>query len=139
MAMLDGKNGVSDSIIALVQSGLPVDLATGHDQPGNGPDLIAPIHYPREHLRTAVRYEFVCRSYHGPRIQQHTDLPALGHAGRNQVYGPGYRLNSAEFTQEFTQEFTHPNSNMTGGNFGQIEGTQVYSNREIQLAARLTF
>ena len=38
-----------------------------------------------------------------------------------------------------TAEFANPNSNLTGGNFGQIEGIQVYSNREIQLAARFTF
>ena len=38
-----------------------------------------------------------------------------------------------------TPEFTNPNSNLTGQNFGQVEGTEVYSNREIQLAARFTF
>jgi hypothetical protein len=46
-----------------------------------------------------------------------------------------------------TAEFTNPNSSPNGnfgpgnygGNFGQIEGVQQYSNREIQLAARFTF
>jgi hypothetical protein len=87
-----------------------------------------------------------------------TTYTRLGTLGRNQVYGPGYRvvnfslqknLHVAErYTLELhgdafnlfnTAEFTNPNSNLTGGNFGQIEGTQVYSNREIQLAARFTF
>jgi hypothetical protein len=49
-----------------------------------------------------------------------------------ELHGDAFNLfNSAEFT--------NPNSNVTGGNFGQVEGTQVYSNREIQLAARFTF
>jgi hypothetical protein len=82
----------------------------------------------------------------------------LGTLGRNQVFGPGYRtvnlsiqknLHLAEgYTLELhgdafnllnTAEFTNPNSNLSGSNFGQIEGTEVYSNREIQLAARFTF
>ncbi|MGP8253217.1 MAG: carboxypeptidase regulatory-like domain-containing protein [Terracidiphilus sp.] len=82
----------------------------------------------------------------------------LGDLGRNQVFGPGYKrvdfsmqknLHLAEgYTLELhgdafnvfnTPAFTNPNSDVTGGNFGQIEGVELYSNREIQLAARFTF
>jgi hypothetical protein len=82
----------------------------------------------------------------------------LGTLGRNQVYGPGYRavnlsaqknihvtdrytleLHGDAFNAFNSAEFVNPNSNMTGGNFGQVEGVQIYSNREIQLAARFTF
>jgi hypothetical protein len=81
----------------------------------------------------------------------------LGTLGRNRIYGPGYRvvnfsaqknihlaegytveLHGDAFNLFNSAEFTNPNSNLTGQNFGQVEGTEVYSNREIQLAARFT-
>jgi hypothetical protein len=82
----------------------------------------------------------------------------LGTLGRNQIYGPAYRVvnfsaqKNLHLTERYTLElhgdafnvfntpqFTNPNSNLTGQNFGQVEGTEAYSNREIQLAARFTF
>jgi len=82
----------------------------------------------------------------------------LGALGRDAIVGPVYRvvnfsvqktLHLAEgYTLELhgdafnlfnTPEFTNPNGSLTSGQFGQIEGTQVYSNREIQLAARFIF
>jgi hypothetical protein len=83
---------------------------------------------------------------------------SLGTLGRNQIYGPGYRvinwsiqknihltdrqtleLHGDAFNLFNSAEFTNPNSNLNGGNFGQIEGVQLNSQREIQLAARFTF
>ena len=85
-------------------------------------------------------------------------IHAPGNPGPQPGLGPGYRvvnlslqknlhlaekymleLHGDAFNLFNTAEFTNPNSTVTGGNFGQIEGTQVYSNREIQLAARFTF
>jgi hypothetical protein len=82
----------------------------------------------------------------------------LGTLGRNQVFGPGYRvvnwsmqkniritdkqileLHGDAFNVFNTPAFANPNSNLTGNNFGQIESVQQYTNREIQLAARFTF
>jgi hypothetical protein len=82
----------------------------------------------------------------------------LGTLERNQLFGPGYKrvdfsmqknLHLAEgYTLELhgdafnlfnTPAFTNPNGNMTSTQFGQIEGVELYSNREIQLAARFTF
>ena len=87
-----------------------------------------------------------------------TTYTRLGTLGRNQIYGPGYRSvnlsiqKNLHFTEKYTlelhgdafnlfntAEFTNPNSNLTGGNFGQVEGIEVDSWRQIQLAARLTF
>jgi len=39
--------GWQTSLIALVQSGTPVDLSTGEGNPTNRPDLVAPIKYPK--------------------------------------------------------------------------------------------
>ncbi|MFZ0302990.1 MAG: carboxypeptidase-like regulatory domain-containing protein [Terracidiphilus sp.] len=82
----------------------------------------------------------------------------LGTLGRNQIHGPGFRevnfsmqknLHLAEgYTLELhgdafnlfnSPEFTNPDATVTDGNFGRIEGTQLYTNRQIQLAARFTF
>lgn len=151
--------GWQTSIIALLQTGTPVDLSTGQNQPGNRPDLVGAISYPKSIL--GHWFNPAVFSANIPTIKAPdgtTVYTRLGTLGRNQVFGPGYRtvnfslqknLRLAErYTLELhgdafnllnTAEFTNPNSNVTGGNFGQIEGTQVYSNREIQLAARFTF
>jgi hypothetical protein len=152
--------GWQGSLIALVQTGTPVDLSTGALAPGNRPDLVKPINYPK----SISGYWFNPASFSAdiPSVNSTacncTVYTRLGTLGRNQVYGPGYRvvnlsvqknLHLAEnYTLELhgdafnllnTAEFTNPNYNMNGSNFGQIEGTEVYSNREIQLAARFTF
>jgi hypothetical protein len=152
--------GWQGSIIALVDSGTPTDLSTGQFAPGNRPDLIGSIAYPK----SILGHWFSPASFSGniPTVNSTlcscTVYTRLGTLGRNQVFGPGYRtvnlsiqknLHLAErYTLELhgdafnllnTAEFTNPNSNLSGSNFGQIEGTEVYSNREIQLAARFTF
>ncbi|WP_174240677.1 TonB-dependent receptor [Granulicella sp. S156] len=150
--------GWQTSLIALVQSGTPVDLSTGQYQPGNRPDLVAPITYPKS--ISGYWFNPSAFSTNIPTIaaSNGTTYTRLGTLGRNQVYGPGYRavnfsaqknihltdkytleLHGDAFNLLNTAEFVNPNSNATGSNFGQIEGTQVYSNREIQLAARFTF
>jgi hypothetical protein len=158
--------GWQTSLIGLVQSGTPVDLSTGQYAPGNRPDLLAPIAYTKSisgHWFDPA--SFCSPSPNGCIIPIPTVSTAngtvytrLGTLARNQIYGPGYRVVnfslqknlhiSDNYTLELhgdafnllnSAEFTNPNANVTGGNFGQIEGTQVYSNREIQLAARFTF
>lgn len=151
--------GWQTSIIGLVQSGTPVDLTTGQDQPGNRPDMVGAISYPK----SITGYWFNTKSFSAniPTIvgpDGTTVYTRLGTLGRNQVFGPGYRvvnlslqktihiterynmeLHGDAFNALNSAEFTNPVNNVTAGNFGQIEGTQVYSNREIQLAARFTF
>jgi hypothetical protein len=151
--------GWQTSLLALVQSGTPVDLETGQYQPGNRPDLVAPIKYPKG----ISKYWFDPTSFSGSTIPtvatpNGTTYTRLGTLRRNQVFGPGYRVvnlsvqKNIHLTEKYTlelhgdafnlfntAEFAPPKSNLTGSNFGQIEGTQVYSNREIQLAARFTF
>lgn len=150
--------GWQTSLIALVQSGTPVDLSTGQYAPGNRPDLVAAISYPKSisgHWFNPASFSANIPTVSTPNGTVYTRLGTLG---RNQVFGPGYRVvnlsmqKNVHLTDKYTMElhgdafnlfnsaeFTNPNSNVTGGNFGQVEGTQVYSNREIQLAARFTF
>jgi hypothetical protein len=151
--------GWQTSLTAMVQSGTPVDLSTGHYAPGNRPDLVGKITYPK----SITGFWFNPAAFADPTsgngsVSRSTTYTRLGTLGRNQVYGPGYRavnwsvqknihltdkqaleLHGDAFNLFNSAEFTNPNSNLTGGNFGQIEGVQVYSNRQIQLAARFTF
>lgn len=155
--------GWQTSVIAQLQSGTPVDLSTGEDAPGNRPDVTGPISYPRATSGNAGAYWFNPSAFSNPPTVSSaacncTVYTRLGTLGRDQIYGPGYKavnfslqknLHLAEgYTLELhgdafnllnTPEFTNPNGSMTSSQFGQIEGTQVYSNREIQLAARFTF
>ena len=149
--------GWQTSLIALVQTGTPTDLSTGEFNPGNRPDVVAGISYPK----SISGHWFNPASFANPptvSANGQTVYERLGTLHRNQIYGPGYRvvnlsaqknihlaegytleLHGDAFNLFNTPQFTNPNSNLTGQNFGQVEGTEVYSNREIQLAARFTF
>jgi len=150
--------GWQTSLTAIVQGGTPTDLETGTATPGNRPDKVGSISYPK----SILGHWFNPASFANPptttgSVCNCTVYTRLGTLGRNQVYGPGYRavnlsiqknLKLERYTLELhgdafnllnSAEFTNPNSNLTGGNFGQVEGTEVYSNRQIQLAARFTF
>ena len=151
--------GWQSSIIALVQSGSPVDLSTGANNPGNRPDLVADINYPKNIL--GYWFNPAAFSSSIPTIKASdgtTVYSRLGTLHRNQVYGPAYRvvnfslqknlhltekhtleLHGDAFNLLNTAEFANPVSSMTDSNFGRVESTQVYSNRQIQLAARFTF
>ena len=162
--------GWQSSVIALIQSGSPVDLSTGHFQPGNRPNLVKPISYPKS--TSSSGYWFDPTSFADPvSVPGYNSTPtylSLGTLGRNQVFGPGYRTVNVSMQKNFhvmgkytlelhgdafnvlnSAEFANPNSGAnfgiskgiqtTGGNFGQIEGVQAYSQRELQGAARFVF
>jgi hypothetical protein len=83
----------------------------------------------------------------------------LGTMGRNQLYGPGDRTvdfsaqKNVHLTDRFTMElhgdafnvlntpqFTNPGANLDDPTtFGKLTSVKLYLNRQIQLAARLTF
>jgi len=160
--------GWQPSLVAFVQSGTPVDLSTGEDNPGNRPDIVGAIHYNKASSGNSGAYWFDPGTASNPIFANPPIVHSaacscdvytrLGTLGRNQLFGPGYKrvdfsmqknLHLAEgYTLELhgdafnlfnTPAFTNPQGSMTSGQFGQIEGVQVYSNREIQLAARFTF
>jgi hypothetical protein len=83
---------------------------------------------------------------------------SLGTLARDQVYGPGQRtadlslqknlqlteryvleLHGDAFNVTNTPQFTNPDGTLTDPNYGKITDTEADSQREIQLAARLTF
>ena len=160
--------GWQPSLVAFVQSGTPIDLSTGQDTPGNRPDIVGPITYTKSTSGNPGAYWFNPGTTSAPVFANPPAAEAaactctvysrLGTLGRNQVFGPGYKrvdfsmqknLHVAEgYTLELhgdafnlfnTPAFTNPNGSMTSSQFGEIEGVQLYSNREIQLAARFTF
>jgi hypothetical protein len=155
--------GWQTSIIAMLQSGTPVDLSTGEDAPGNRPDLVGKISYPKATGGNAGEYWFNPTAFANPRVVSSaacncTVYTRLGTLGRNQIFVPGVRtvnfslqktlalaegyaleLHGDAFNLLNTPAFTNPNGSMTSSHFVQIEGTQVYTNRQIQLAARFVF
>jgi len=151
--------GWQTSVIALIQAGTPVDLSTGANSPGNRPDLVGSVSYPKS--ITGHWFNTAAFSSAIPTVTASdgtTVYSRLGTLGRNQVYGPSYRavnlslqknlhitdkytleLHGDAFNLLNTPEFANPSSSMTDSNFGKVTSTQVYSNRQIQLAARFTF
>jgi len=78
--------------------------------------------------------------------------------GRDRLYGPGQRsadvsvqknlflteryvleLHADAFNVTNTPQFTNPDGILTDPNYGKITGTELDSQRELQLAARFTF
>jgi hypothetical protein len=156
--------GWQSSLVAFVQSGTPVDLSTGQGNPANRPDIVGPISYSKATSGNNGANWFNPGTATNPIFANPPTNPAtnvyerLGTLERNQLFGPGYKrvdfsmqknLHLAEgYTLELhgdafnlfnTPAFTNPNGSMTSSQFGAIEGVELYSNREIQLAARFTF
>ena len=148
--------------IVLLSTGQPVDLsAAGSAAPGNRPDLVKPINYPK----SISGYWFDPSSFSSniPTIQA-TDgtgnavFTRVGTLGRNQVYGPGNRvmnlgvqkdlhitegrtleLHGDAFNVFNTPNFLNPaNAQGNPSTFGKITGLHGEV-RQIQLAARLVF
>ncbi len=158
--------GWQTNLIALLQTGTPVDLSDGNASPTNRPDVIGPITYPKGTSGSAGSYWFNRSAFADPPETPGggvdcggcTIFARLGTLHRNQIHGPGFRevnfslqknihLND-KYTMELhgdafnlfnTPEFTNPDGGLHDGNFAQIGGTQLYTNRQIQLAARFTF
>ena len=149
--------------IVLLSTGQPVDLyAQGSANPGNRPDLIAPIRYPKQ----IDGYWFDPTSFSSANLpsQLATDgtgqsvYTRVGTLGRDQVYGPGSRtmnlglqknlhltesrfleLHADAFNVFNTANFGNPgNSEGNTTTFGKITYLSGES-RQIQFAARLVF
>lgn len=148
--------------ILLLQTGEPIDIgAEGSAQPGNRPDLIAPVKYPK----SISGYWFDPTSFSSANIPTTpaTDgsgnyvYTRVGTLGRNYVRGPGYRTDNVSIQKNFqitegrtlelhgdafdvtnTPNFNFPDSGEGDGNFGKITSLHG-SPRQIQLAARFVF
>jgi hypothetical protein len=157
-----------NSVVTL-QSGTPVDITTteGTNSAGqiisnaaftNRVDRVAPIGYPK-----SLHEWFNTGAFAPPPVNADNVPIRPGTLGRNQIFGPGYRTMDAALFKNFpiaegvvgqfrfqaynvanTPQFTNPNatfSTTTGaiGDFGSINATRLYSNRQLEFAARITF
>ena len=149
--------------IVLLSTGQPVDLfAAGSAAPGNRPDLVAPIRYPKQ----------INGHWFDPSSFSSANLPSqlatdgtgtsvyqrVGTLGRDQVYGPGSRtmnlgvqknlhltesrfleLHADAFNVFNTANFGNPGSSQQNlSTFGVITGLGGPA-RQIQLAGRFVF
>lgn len=152
--------GWQTNLIAIVASGQPFDLSAGQTQSSNEPDEILPIQY----QKSISGYWFNPNSF-SANIPQYTAPNKVtvytrpGTARRNQVYGPGQRVvnfslqKDVHLTNRFnlelhgdafnvfnTPQFTNPGGDLNNPQtFGKVTGVQAYTNRQIQLAARMVF
>ena len=149
--------------IVLLSTGQPVDLyAQGSANPGNRPDLIAPIRYPKQ----ISGFWFDPTSFSSASLssQLATDgsgnsvYTRVGTLGRDQVYGPGSRtmnlgvqknlhltearfleLHADAFNVFNTANFGSPgNSQGNTTTFGRVTSLSG-APRQLQFAARLVF
>ena len=148
--------------IVLLSTGQPVDLAAaGSSAPGNRPDLIGTIQYPKQIL--GHWFDPTAFSSQIPTITA-TDgtgnsiYTRVGTLGRNQVYGPGYRtanlgvqknvhltergtleLHLDTFNLFNTANFAQPNNSLgNASTFGTITGLYGQA-RQVQIAGRFVF
>jgi len=140
--------------IVTVQSGLPFSLTTP-GSPSNGrPDVIGSL---STHPGNTQRYFDTNALAPAPRNSDGV-LLGQGTLGRNALIGPGMStidLSMSKttpikerFKLEFRAEafnlfnhpvYSNPNTDITAANFGQITGTQVSSERQLQGVVRLVF
>jgi hypothetical protein len=152
--------GWQTSLTAMVQTGTPIDVTTNSLAPGNRPDLTKPMSYPKA-ITSGTWFDITALSSSTiptTATPNGTVYNRLGTLGRNQIFGPGYRvvnwsvqknihltdkqtleLHGDAFNLFNTPEFANPENHENYGDFGQVTSLQVYSWRQIQLAARFTF
>ena len=151
--------GWQANLVGLFQTGQPFDLSTGVNSPGNRPDRVGSVTYPKQILGDWFNPAAFTDSTI-PTIQANGTgvYTRLGNFGRNQLYGPGYRsvnlgvqknlhvterisleLHGDAFNVLNTPQFTNPTAAVTSGTFGEITSTRQNSARQIQLASRLVF
>ena len=140
--------------ILTVQSGLPFTLTTPGSPSNARPDLIGKLDI---HPGNTQRY-FDTNAVAAAPTNSSGVLLRQGTLGRNSLIGPGTRtvdLSMAKttpikehFKLEFRAEafnlfnhpvYSNPNTDISAGNFGQITGTQMSSERQLQGVIRLVF
>jgi hypothetical protein len=144
------------NVIGRLATGTPVDLSVSGNNDGDRPDLVKPLSYPKtldSWFNTSALAAPPTVSANGVNV-----FTRLGTLGRDQIYGPGTRsadlslqknfqlygrfvleLHGDAFNVTNTPQFTNPDAGFYDANFGKITSTQSNSQRELQLAARLTF
>jgi Carboxypeptidase regulatory-like domain len=144
--------------------GIEPDGTIDSVNPNNRADITKPIGYVK-----SLHEWFDTTGFANPPANDTGVFTRPGNVDRNQVFGPGYRdmdlslfknfpiytervmgqFRAEAFNLTNTPAFDNPNGNfdsaagsLTGpdnGNFGQINGTHTHSERQLELAFRVTF
>jgi Carboxypeptidase regulatory-like domain/TonB dependent receptor/TonB-dependent Receptor Plug Domain len=154
--------GFQLNLIALLASGQPDDVSTGFNTPGNRPDLVGALQYPKQiagHWFNPNAFSTNIPSITSTDGKNATVYTRVGTAGRNIIFGPSSRvvnfgvqknlhlsdrialeLHGDAFNVLNTPQFTNPGGSLNNlTTFGVITGLKANSARQIQLATRLTF
>lgn len=142
--------------IVTLASGTPFDV-TVNGNPGNRADLIKPIVY-----KKSLHEWFDTSAFAHPPVVSASDAVYTrpGTLGRNQMFGPAYRdmdlslfknfplypervigqFRAEAFNLTNTPAFSNPDGNLDdGSNFGVINSVHNRSERQLELAFRITF
>ena len=156
--------GFQLNLTAFLATGQPDDLSVGTNNPGNRPDEVGILNYPKQ---VNGGYWFNPNAFASKTIptitstdgKGQTVFTRVGTAGRNIVFGPSTRvvnfgvqknlhlnerfnleLHGDAFNVLNTPQFANPGGSMNNmSTFGVITSTKNNSARQIQLASRLTF
>jgi hypothetical protein len=150
--------GWQTNIIGQFATGQPFEISTGVNSPGNHPDQVAPIQYPKNIIGDWFNPASFSNNIPTQQANGTGVYTRLGTLGRNQVYGAGFRtinlglqknlhlterlaleLHGDAFNVLNTPQFTSPISTVSDPNFGKITGTRQNSARQIQLSSRIVF
>jgi hypothetical protein len=138
--------------ILTFQSGLPFDLIDQAQQPNTRPDLVGSLHQSGSINRWFDQTAFA----EVPSTGGVYDRP--GTAPRNPFHGPGRKFMDLSLFKNFpigervntqfrvqfynitnTPQYDQPNGSFTSGDFGKVKNTLLFTERQIELALRITF
>jgi len=138
--------------ILTLQTGLPFDLIDQGQQPNTRPDLVGSLHQMNNingWFNTSAFAEV-------PSTGGVYDRP--GTAPRNPFHGPGRKFMDLAVFKNFpigervntqfrvqvynitnTPQYDQPNGSFTSGDFGKVKNTLLFTERQMELALRITF
>jgi hypothetical protein len=146
------------NLIGRLATGTPLDLSVSGAVDADRPDLVGLITYSKSINNGTWFNTTAVAAVPTVVANGQTVFSRLGTLRRDQVYGPGSRAadvslqKNIQFTERYvlelrgdafnitnTPQFTNPDAGLHDATFGKITGTQLDSQRELQLAARFTF
>jgi hypothetical protein len=146
------------NVIGRMATGTPLDLSVNGAVDADRPDLVGLITYSKSINKSTWFNTSAFAAAPTVVANGQTVFSRLGTLRRDQVYGPGSRASdvsiqkNVQFTERYvlelhgdafnitnTPQFQNPDAGLHDATFGKITGTQLDSQRELQLAARFTF
>ena len=153
-------NGVEQAVmggwqllpILTLQTGMPFDVTDSKNQPNTRPDLIGGLHQINKISQWFDTTAFVDPAsvggvYNAPGTAPRDPFTGPAHRSIDLTISKNFKITervNTEFRSAFynltnTPQFSNPTGDINNGNFGQVKGILLSSEREIEFALRITF